>query len=639
MAQSRWLYFTLALVALACDQNTPSGPSLSPSRLRLSATPQVAATEEDGTLTVSGNDQVAYQTQFLPAYAYPLIADVSISGAVHFDGDTQFTPDHLASGDIGPAGILSGQTCMLRATVTFQNGSGLGAPGPCPTSPTGSQSISATELISGTPRFELQASTSTRNFCGPTTICITWSGSLQLTVVPERASLTLSIDNAAVDSGTPVTVTAAADPPERSGIAVPISNLDWQLPDPNESCAGNSLTCTFTATRSGDIQVSAIVNGSTSTDAVSLSVRPKVDTTRHDSTPPDSTGPCLAPRRGASAHLVPGLSVSGPALMRSGCRGGGGPKAKVRLEYPAGTPILQGGIPLILPAGIRQSDIQYDSILGRPPYLGDAIWPDSLMIAAYLDTVGPNPELLGRAITLSVEAVDSSGRSIDSIFGHAHPGAFGAKPAGSLEQTVVMSGTEGSNTTVFLPSGVSGPVILRGTAPNADSFIDTIWVGVPGLAQVQPSATHDTTGGVPAHPFGHNVWVRPEMLDTLARFADTVYSDLGVRSVFNDASLPFGGKFDLHQQWDAPDPGCSFTQVKNRIDTIVVASPGGCHQTHRTGWDVDLRIRGVFNPDDIDLVVKIWEAQSCSKAYFEGSHIHLALREGGRLYLRHLPGC
>lgn len=319
MVRSRWLVLALVVVAVACDDNAPSGPTLLLRRPLATPTPQVTASPENATITVQGQDQVAYQTQFLPSYAYPTIADISISGAVHFVGDTQFTPDRLPSGDIGPAGIQAGQSCILRATVTFRVGDGLGAPGPCPTTPTGVQTISTTQLIAGQPRFELQPSNSTRNFCGPTTICITWSGSLQLTISPKTPDLTLSLDQPVVDSGSPVTVTATATPDAYSGIAVPLSDFDWQFPDPNVICGSNSATCTFTATRSGTIQVSAIVNGSTSNATVSLTVVPKPDTTHHD-----SGGPCLAPRLVTRAPVPGSPKGSRPALRRASCGGGGG---------------------------------------------------------------------------------------------------------------------------------------------------------------------------------------------------------------------------------------------------------------------------------------------------------------------------
>lgn len=342
MARSRWLYLTFALVALACDQNVPLAPSLTHGPQR-DATPFVTATSQTGTITISGSDGYSGQQISLTPYDYKVIAAITLSGAAHFEGDTQYTPGHLASGDVGPAGLLVGQNCWLRAAVAFRIGY-LAPSAACATTPSGPQTFDTTELIAGTPVFGVGSAPSTRNFCGPTTICVTWSGSEQVVIRPTTATLTLSIDQPVVDSGTLVTATATIDPPAVMGIAMPYSNLDWQLPDPAVGCASTSLTCTFTATRSGEIQLSGIVNGSTRNDAVSLTVRPKVDTTHHDSTPSDSTGPCLAPRRAVVGRSVPGLKTAGPALMRSGCGGGGNaPAASLRCLNGQGSDTVMRG--------------------------------------------------------------------------------------------------------------------------------------------------------------------------------------------------------------------------------------------------------------------------------------------------------
>ncbi|HET7024360.1 MAG TPA: hypothetical protein VFI39_04075, partial [Gemmatimonadales bacterium] len=68
------------------------------------ATPQVTASEVTGTITISGSDGYLGEQISLTPYPYNVIADLTLSGAAHFEGDTQYTPGHLASGDIGPAG-------------------------------------------------------------------------------------------------------------------------------------------------------------------------------------------------------------------------------------------------------------------------------------------------------------------------------------------------------------------------------------------------------------------------------------------------------------------------------------------------------------------------------------------------------
>ena len=258
---------------------------------------------------------------------------------------------------------------------------------------------------------------------------------------------------------------------------------------------------------------------------------------------------------------------------------------------------------------------------GRPPTLnGDALWPDSLVMDVGVDSGGARAH--ARTVNVRLLAVDRAGADIDSEYGHRHAPATGVtKLAGTVDHPAVTTDGDGHSKIVLHPSTISGPVVIIATAANADSVVDTLRIGVPGLVSLTPGSTADLVGGTAIHPSSH--WVRQEMWTLLLQFADSLHAMTDSVTHFNDASLPFGGKFDLDRQFSSPDAACVFRKAGEPPRQL----PDGCHSRHRIGLDNDVRSRG-FAADKAHLqdVMDLWEAISGTRPVHEADHLHFAYR-------------
>ncbi len=140
----------------------------------------------------------------------------------------------------------------------------------------------------------------------------------------------------------------------------------------------------------------------------------------------------------------------------------------------------------------------------------------------------------------------------------------------------------------------------------------TIPVGVPDLVQLVPNGTFDIVGVTTIHPSSN--WVTPKMKRVAMMFADSFFTALQKKVGFNDASLHFGGKFDLHEQWDQSSlPTCLFKGAHN---------PPGCHQRHRVGMNLDLRSQGL-SEDESTRLKQIWKNVANTSVGIEGDHFHV----------------
>jgi hypothetical protein len=91
----------------------------------------------------------------------------------------------------------------------------------------------------------------------------------------------------------------------------------------------------------------------------------------------------------------------------------------------------------------------------------------------------------------------------------------------------------------------------------------------------------------------------------------------------NDASLQYGGKFDLDRQWSSPDPACVF----RRVGQPPRVSPNGCHSRHRIGLDNDIRSRDFAgDKGHMQDVMDLWEDLSGTRPVPEADHLHFAYR-------------
>ena len=218
-------------------------------------------------------------------------------------------------------------------------------------------------------------------------------------------------------------------------------------------------------------------------------------------------------------------------------------------------------------------------------------------------------------VMLSLAAVDSSGTGSDGQYGHFHTGLGGTdKPAGKLSKDSVNTGPSGLEGVVqFTGSEVSGPVVIRAEVPGARPDSVTIPVGVPNLVQLLPGPTFDTVGTKTIHPNSH--WVTPAMRVRAEAFADSFFTRFHKKVAFNDASLPFGGKFDIHQQWASDDPEC--LHLGGQLN--------GCHAGHRRGLDVDLRTNNLL-VNQIKAAKELWETVSGREIFPHPDHYHLPYR-------------
>lgn len=210
---------------------------------------------------------------------------------------------------------------------------------------------------------------------------------------------------------------------------------------------------------------------------------------------------------------------------------------------------------LVAPTGITANQ-------GRPLLNGQP-WPDTLYLNVVVDSSGT--WLTNRTVTLSLQSIDSGGRSTDSSYGHVHQGP--QKPSGTLSPISVNTGTSGVGSVLFHAGAVSGPVVVRATSAGADSSQDTLLVRVAGLEELVVSDFDSLIGRTNAHPVNH--YGIPAMVTRLNALADSFYARYQQKIWYNDMSLPYGGVFDTALNWMPP------------------------HSEHRSGRDVDVHTNGL----------------------------------------------
>jgi len=243
-----------------------------------------------------------------------------------------------------------------------------------------------------------------------------------------------------------------------------------------------------------------------------------------------------------------------------------------------------------------------------------------LQLEVRVDSSGTN--LPDREVRLSITAIDSAGAGIDSKYGHYHHGAGGAaKPAGSLSQEIVNTGSTRVGTLTYRSGPISGPVVIRAEHPGAKPAVDTIDVRVPGLVQLVEGPTFDTIGPTTIHPNTH--WLTEGMHARVIELARIFYENHhGKKLAYNDGSLQFGGKFDLHRQWGNPDPECIYKHPDGRM----IQYSQGCHLTHRQGVDLDLRTN-TLTSEEKNRIRTRWGSLAKLVVKREGDHYHLTYKQ------------
>ena len=156
----------------------------------------------------------------------------------------------------------------------------------------------------------------------------------------------------------------------------------------------------------------------------------------------------------------------------------------------------------------------------------------------------------------------------------------GTRPLGKLATATVRTGSDGGFSTTYNASHISGTVGIDATAVARSTGVE-LGIRVQRLVEIPAGQNNGRIINDTAHPV--NLAVTSAALTSLVNIANQYKQEFyGNNPIpdndqihYNDASLPFGGKFDLSDCW----------------------SNGGSHGEHRVGKNVDVRC--CANPGDI----------------------------------------
>ncbi len=166
--------------------------------------------------------------------------------------------------------------------------------------------------------------------------------------------------------------------------------------------------------------------------------------------------------------------------------------------------------------------------------------------------------------------------------GHAHgDGGTLQRPRGSLSKTSAVTDANGEIRLTFTaPAPAGNHVVTANCAPAgcSNEAKHQITVRVPGLvaipADTQTPARYVLVGQLAQHPNSHNLTAAA--LGMLSDIVDT-FRSLGWGQVgINDASLEWGGMFDIEGRWLQ-------SYINNRGQSVT-----GGHAEHRNGEQVDI---------------------------------------------------
>ncbi len=156
--------------------------------------------------------------------------------------------------------------------------------------------------------------------------------------------------------------------------------------------------------------------------------------------------------------------------------------------------------------------------------------------------------------------------------GHVDYLHTGQRPLGKLANGTGRTGSNGCFSTTYTASHISGTVGVDGTAVGLSTGTE-FGVGVQGLVEIPPGVNYGRIINDTAHPV--NLAVTSAALTSLVNIANQYKQEFyGNNPIpdndkihYNDASLPFGGKFEMAATW----------------------SNTGFHFEHRVGKNVDVR--------------------------------------------------
>jgi hypothetical protein len=169
-------------------------------------------------------------------------------------------------------------------------------------------------------------------------------------------------------------------------------------------------------------------------------------------------------------------------------------------------------------------------------------------------------------------------------------------PAGAVPR--VISGNTGADGLQFVVPNTwpeeSGAIDVRvyGTDPGCPYYYDTttvtfvLCIRVAQFSELGADTSYDLTGTKPEHPSPNNHYGTAKLLAVLPLLAqDFLQAYPGVKLGYNDMSLPWGGVFDLDQNWHAPHCG-------HRVGTSVDVRTKNLNKTQRNKLQALLKKRG-----------------------------------------------
>ena len=203
------------------------------------------------------------------------------------------------------------------------------------------------------------------------------------------------------------------------------------------------------------------------------------------------------------------------------------------------------------------------------------------------------PDPGGRQITLQI--INNSADA-GSDGGHKESLHTGARPLGNLGRTSGVTGADGCFRTTYTPPHIAGKFKLKATISGIQNETD-IYIYVSNLVQLEPGENYRLNGGIidcnvpdssctptpgrQAHPSNH--WVTPEarigLINVANAYKAQFYGNGPIAPAdmvtYNDASLEWGGKFDLGRKW----------------------ANTGAHSEHREGLSIDTRSSNLHGRD------------------------------------------
>ena len=208
---------------------------------------------------------------------------------------------------------------------------------------------------------------------------------------------------------------------------------------------------------------------------------------------------------------------------------------------------------------------------------GEAIGATSTGTITALVT-GPEGPKQGVPVSFSLSFVEGSG-------GHDDSGHRGGRPKGTLSATQVTTDAAGRASVGYEASEVAGQYLVTARCAQCVDRTIKIWVLVPNLLPVSPDPPKDAHGQFvyqvtskdswhqgEGRYLKHQYWLTETSLRNLLSLIKAFNErDWGIVAL-NDASLYWGGLYDIFSNWSAP------------------------HAEHRVGRNIDISFARANNP-------------------------------------------